>query len=167
LKILYAIIPSLIIFSVILISNPFPVEAQTSPTHFASVKAVVVFEHTANLNQIKNVYSAVVKPQLITLINDYSVNVDNFSFETHTTDEALYVIGFNEQTGKTIYELYPKSTFYGTLPDGVTKAQFETKFNQFLQDTRNIVKTELITANADIVYFHIHYTYGSVDEFEP
>ncbi len=169
-KILYGIIPSIIILTVIIISNPFAVEAQTSPTHFVSVKAVVQFEHSANLSQVQNVYSTTVKPQLITLINEYSANVDNFSFTTRDNiDGVLYVVTPGSQTasGKTLYELYPKTIFYGTLPDGVTKQQFENKFNQFLDDVKNIVKTELKNNNADIIQSHIHYTYGSVDDFEP
>lgn len=162
------LIPSILIFlSIIIISNPFDAEAQTSPTHFVSVKAVVNFEHSANVNAVRNVYDTDVKPQLTTLINDYSSNLDNFSFETRTTNEALYIIGINQQNGNNIFQLYPKTIFYGTLPDGVTRAQFNNQFDNFLSDVKDIIGTELKANGATILNYHIHYTTGSVDEFEP
>lgn len=158
---------TILIISPILAEKQVESEAQSPPTHFIDVKAVVQFEHSANLSQVRAYYDSTVKPQVVTLINQYSANIDNFSYRTDPTENALYVIMINEETGNNIYELYPDTTFFGTLPNGVTKQQFENGFNNFLTDVKNVIKSELQSNGATIIKSHIHYTYGSVDEFEP
>ena len=160
-KPIFYLIPVLTIL--IILGITLSTEAQSPPTHFASVKAVFQFEHTANQGAVQDVYVTSIKPQAVTIIDTYSSNVDDFSYVIRNDDEVLYIIGFNDVTGKNIYEFYPKIIFFGTLPDGVTKAQFDTKFNTFLDDIKDMIITTMTTNGATDITFHIHYTTGSID----
>jgi len=141
-------------------------EAQSPPESigYVNVKVVINFEHSANLSQVMNVYQNSVKPQAVVIINSYSSKIDNFSMESKSDVDSLYKIGFNDVTGKNIYELYPQVTFFGNLPDGVTKAQFDNQFNNFLGEMKTMLKSEFQSNNADVTFTHVHYTTGSVDE---
>ncbi len=164
-KLIY-VIPTAIIFS---LAIGFSYESQTAQASHAApflaiVKAVVQFEHTADLNTVTNYYINTVKPQAVTIIGTYSSNVDNFETEYRPDNEVLYIIGVNEGTGDNIYELYPKVAFYGNLPDGVTQAQFDNAFDNFITDLKNMVKSELQSNGATNIKAHVHYTTGSIDE---
>lgn len=140
------------------------VQAVDPPNQLATVKVVINFEHSANLNGVFNYYTGTVKPQAVTIINIYSANIDDFSMQSRPDSEVLYIIGFNEDTGKNIYELYPKVVFFGNLPDGISQAQFDNAFDNFLTDMKNMLKSELQSNGATNIKAHIHYTTGSIDE---
>ena len=123
-----------------------------------------MFEHTASQSAVENYYINTVKPELITIINSYSTNIDNFEVEYRPDNEVVYIIGFNEVTGKNEFEFYPKAVFFGDLPDGITQAQFDNAFDNFLTDLKNEMKSQMVSNGATDIHAHIHYTTGSVDE---
>ena len=163
-KLIYILPISIIAVTLLAISFGQEVEAQHDAPQIAHVKAVVVFEHTATEAQIQNYYTNTIKPELTAIINTYSSNIDNFEVEKRPDIETIYQIGFNEVSGKNIYEFYPKAVFFGDLPDGVTQEQFNDKFDSFISDLKNQMRDQLFTNGADILRVHIHYTTGSIDE---
>lgn len=164
-KLLYLLPVAIVSLGILIISNPFiEVQAQHDAPFLAAVKAVVGFEHTASQSAVENFYITTVKPELASIITTYSSNVDNFEAIYRPDNEVIYQIGFNDVSGKNIYEFYPKAIFYGDLPNGVTQAQFDTAFNNFMTDLKNEMKTQMVTNGATDIKAHIHYTTGSVDE---
>lgn len=128
------------------------------------VKAVLNFELPNTEAQVENYYDNVIKPQAVTIINTYSVNIANFTMQARSTSDSIYIIGFNETSGKNIFELYPKVVFFGDLPNGVTKQQFNNAFDNFIDEIKDMMKTELISNGATSIKGHFHYSIGSVDE---
>lgn len=164
-KLIY-VIPTAIIIS---LAIGFSYESQTAQASHASpqiahVKAVVQFEHTASQSAVENFYINNVKPELASIISTYSTNIDNFEVEYRPDNEVIYIIGFNEGTGKNEFEFYPKALFYGDLPDGITQTQFDNAFDNFIADLKNEMKSQMVTNGATDIKAHIHYTTGSVDE---
>lgn len=138
-------------------------EASHASPQIAHVKAVVNFEHSADQPTVENFYINNVKPALGSIISTYSSNIDNFEAEYRPDNEVLYIIGFNGGTGKNIFEFYPKATFFGDLPDGVTQTQFDTAFDNFLTDIKNEMRDQMVSNGATDITYHIHYTTGSID----
>jgi len=161
-KVLF-IIPIIALVLIVITFDTTDVIAQSEPNFLASVKAVITFEHNADITPIKNYYVNTVKPQAVDIINSYSTNIDDFSMQARGDDRVLNIIGFNTTTGKNIYQLYPKVVFFGDLPDGVNQTQFESKFHSFMIDMRIMLKNELLSNGATNISAHVHNITATVD----
>ncbi len=147
-------------FSLLFFQSVF---ADFDTERFITVKAVITFEHSATEAQVLNNYVNVVKPQAVTIINAYSTNIANFTMQARPDNQVLDTIGFNSTSGKNVYQLYAKVTFFGDLPNGVTIQQFRNGFDNFMGDIRDLFRSELVGNGATEIRHHIHFTTGEVD----
>lgn len=170
----YAIIPALVILSIIIISNPIAEAVNEKVIIDYSQKIVWEFEDSSgDIEDKKNKFDNEMKQEIKKSTDEFKKDWQTLDIKMKSKDRAIYILcerlqGENDHicvpnSGNTMYQVYPDILFTGTTKNPMSEAEFNILFDAMLSTMRIDMVNYFASEGYTNVKTHIHYSTGSVD----